>query len=174
MRKGARYNLEFALMADGVKPGDVYKVLATKAVPTARSRSSPSSSPASSGGKPARQPPQFLVAGDVALTTVYNGRIDAANREGKNLKITWTGGIYDLDYWVIPKGTPNKDAALKFIAFASTPDAQAEYAKHIAYGPTNNKALAKLDAKVLGNLPTSPAQLEDRHAVQPDVLGRPG
>src|SRR3989344_4878589 len=30
MRKGARYNLEFALMADGVKPADVYKVLATK------------------------------------------------------------------------------------------------------------------------------------------------
>src|SRR5215510_5855511 len=30
MRKGARYNLEFALMDDGVKPADVYKVLATK------------------------------------------------------------------------------------------------------------------------------------------------
>ncbi|MEO8014688.1 MAG: extracellular solute-binding protein, partial [Polaromonas sp.] len=30
MRKGARYNLEFALMADGVKTADVYKVLATK------------------------------------------------------------------------------------------------------------------------------------------------
>lgn len=31
MRKGARYNLEFALMADGVAPKDVYKVLGTKA-----------------------------------------------------------------------------------------------------------------------------------------------
>jgi len=30
MRKGARYNLEFALMADGVKSADVYKVLGTK------------------------------------------------------------------------------------------------------------------------------------------------
>lgn len=30
MRKGARYNLEFALMADGVPVKDVYKVLATK------------------------------------------------------------------------------------------------------------------------------------------------
>src|SRR3546814_1538036 len=29
MRKGARYNLEFALMADGVAPKDVYKVLGT-------------------------------------------------------------------------------------------------------------------------------------------------
>jgi putative spermidine/putrescine transport system substrate-binding protein len=81
--------------------------------------------------------------------------------EGKNLKITWTGGIYDLDYWVMPKGTPNKDAALKFIAAASSADAQAEYAKNISYGPTNNKALAKLDAKVLGLLPTSTANSKD-------------
>ena len=50
---------------------------------------------------------------------------------------------------------------MKFIAFASTPDAQAEYAKNIAYGPTNNKALAKLDAKTLANLPTSPANAKD-------------
>jgi len=50
---------------------------------------------------------------------------------------------------------------MKFIAFASTPDAQAEYAKNIAYGPTNTKALAKLDAKVLANLPTSPANSAD-------------
>ena len=95
------------------------------------------------------------------MSTVYNGRIDAANREGKNLKIGWTGGIYDLDYWVIPKGAPNRDASLKFIALASTPEAQAEYAKNIAYGPTNNKALAKLDAKVLDNLPTAPANAKD-------------
>ena len=97
----------------------------------------------------------------MVLTTAYNGRIDAANREGKNLKITWTGGIYDLDYWVIPKGAPNKDASLKFIAFASTPEAQAEYAKNIAYGPTNTKAIAKLDPKVLADLPTAPANSKD-------------
>ena len=108
------------------------------------------------------------------MSTAYNGRIDAANREGRNLKIAWTGGIYDLDYWVIPKGTPNKDAALKFIAFASTPDAQAEYATNIAYGPTNTKALAKLDRQTLGNLPTAPANAKDARAVQHQVLGGPG
>jgi len=161
MRKGARYNLEFALMADGVKPADVYKVLATK---DGAERAFKKLSELKSNiqwWEAGAQPPQFLVAGDVVMSTAYNGRIDAANREGKNLKITWTGGIYDLDYWVIPKGTPNKDAALKFIAFASTPDAQAEYARNIAYGPTNKKALAKLDPKVLANLPTSPANSHD-------------
>jgi len=161
LRKGARYNLEFALMADGVKPTDVYKVLATPAGAERAFKKLSELKASIQWWEAGAQPPQFLVAGDVAISTVYNGRIDAANREGKNLKISWTGGIYDLDYWVIPKGAPNKDASLKFIAFASTPEAQAEYAKNIAYGPTNNKALAKLDAKVLANLPTSPANSAD-------------
>jgi len=161
MRKGARYNLEFALMADGVKTADVYKTLATKEGAERAFKKLTELKSNIQWWEAGAQPPQFLVAGDVAMSTVYNGRIDAANREGKNLKITWIGGIYDLDYWVIPKGAPNKDASLKFIAFASSPDAQAEYAKNIAYGPTNNKALAKLDPKVLDNLPTSTANAKD-------------
>ena len=161
MRKGARYNLEFALMADGVKPADVYKVLATKDGAERAFKKLTELRPNIQWWEAGAQPPQFLVAGDVAMTTAYTGRIDAAQREGKNLKITWTGGIYDLDYWVMPKGTPNKDAALKFIALASSPDHQAEYAKNISYGPTNTKALAKLDAKVLAQLPTSPANSKD-------------
>jgi putative spermidine/putrescine transport system substrate-binding protein len=157
MRKGARYNLEFALMADGVAPQDVYKVLATKDGADRAFKKMTELKPSIQWWEAGAQPPQFLVAGDVVLTTAYNGRIDAAQREGKNLAITWTGGIYDLDYWVMPKGTPNKDAALKFIATASSADAQSEYAKLISYGPTNNKALSKLDARTLRLLPTSPA-----------------
>ncbi len=161
LRKGARYNLEFALMADGVKSADVYKVLATKDGADRAFKKMTELKPSIQWWEAGAQPPQFLVAGDVAMTTAYSGRIDAAQREGKNLKITWTGGIYDLDYWVIPKGAANKDAAMKYIALASTPDAQAEYARNISYGPTNNKALAKLDAKTLALLPTSSANSKD-------------
>jgi putative spermidine/putrescine transport system substrate-binding protein len=161
LRKGARYNLEFALMADGVKPADVYKVLATKEGADRAFKKLTELKPHIQWWEAGAQPPQFLVAGDVVMATAFNGRIDAAQREGKPLKITWSGGIYDLDYWVIPKGTPNKALAMKYIAFASTPEAQAEYAKNISYGPTNNKALSKLDAKVLAQLPTSPANAKD-------------
>ncbi len=161
MRKGARYNLEFALLADGVAPADVYKVLSTPAGADRAFKKLTELRPQIQWWEAGAQPPQFLVAGDVVMSTAYNGRIDAAQREGKPLKISWGGGIYDLDYWVIPKGTPNKALAMKYIAFASTPETQAEYAKNISYGPTNNKALAKLDAKVLSQLPTSPANAKD-------------
>ena len=95
------------------------------------------------------------------MATAYNGRIDAAAREGKNLKINWTNQIYDLEYYGIVKGSPNLDAAYKYLKFALAADAQAEYAKNIAYRPTNTKALPKLDAKVLGLLPTSEANSKD-------------
>ncbi|MDQ2779671.1 MAG: ABC transporter substrate-binding protein [Pseudomonadota bacterium] len=167
MRKGARYNLEFALMADGVKPADVYKVLAGKGGADRAFNKLTALKPNIQWWEAGAQPPQYLVAGDVAMTTAYNGRIDAAQREGRNLAVAWVGNIYDLDYWVIPKGSPNKDAAYKFIATASSADAQAEYARLISYGPTNNKALAKLDPKVLALLPTSPANSKD--AIQFDV-----
>lgn len=157
MRKGARYNVEFALMADGVKPADVYKVLSTPAGADRAFKKMSELKANIQWWEAGAQPPQFLVAGDVVMATAFSGRIDAAQREGKNLKINWTGGIYDLDYWVIPKGAPNKELSMKFITLAASADAQAEYAKNISYGPTNNKALAKLSPKVLGLLPTAPA-----------------
>ena len=161
MRKGARYNLEFALMADGVKSADIYKVLSTKEGADRAFKKLTELKANIQWWEAGAQPPQFLVAGDVVMATAFNGRIDAAQREGKNLKITWVGGIYDLDFWVIPKGAPNKELSMKYITLAASTDAQAEYARNISYGPTNNKALGKLDPKVLALLPTSPANSKD-------------
>ena len=161
MRKGARYNVEFALMADGVKPADVYKVLSTKEGADRAFKKLSELKPNIQWWEAGAQPPQFLVAGDVVMSTACNRRNDAANREGTNLKITRTGGSYDLEYWVIPKGAPNKEASLKFIQFAMQPATQAVYAQNIAYGPTNTKALASLDKKILDDLPTSAANAKE-------------
>lgn len=161
MRKGARYNLEFALMADGVPTKDVYKVLATKAGVDRAFKKLDALKPHIQWWEAGAQPPQFLVAGDVVMSTAYNGRIDSAQREGKNLQVVWAGSIYDLDYWTIPKGSPNKALAEKFIAYASTPEAQKTYAQKIAYGPVNKNALKLLDAKTLANLPTSEKNSKD-------------
>ncbi len=162
MRTGACYNLEFALMADGDGRKEVYSVLSTKAGVDRAFKKLDELKNNIQWWEAGAQPPQFLVAGDVVMSTVYNGRIDAAQREGKNLAITWTGGIYDLDYWVIPKGAKNKDLAEKFIAFASTAEAQHHYAGNIAYGPVNNNAFKRMDYKMLSQLPTSTANVKDQ------------
>ena len=162
MRKGARYNVEFALMADGVPTKDVYKVLSTKEGVDRAFKKLDALKGNIQWWEAGAQPPQFLVAGDVVMSTVYNGRIDAAQREGKNLQVIWTGGIYDLDYWTIPKGAKNKAEAEKFIAFSSTPEAQQAYASKITYGPVNVNTFKRLDYNTLKNLPTSTANIKDQ------------
>lgn len=167
MRKGARYNLEFALMADGVAPKDVYKVLGTKAGQDRAFKKLDELKPYIQWWEAGAQPPQFLVAGDVVMSTAYNGRISAAQKEGKNLKVVWNGSIYDLDYWAIPKGTPNKALAEKYIAYTLSTKPQQDYAQHISYGPASVAAIKSLDAKTLAKLPNSPTN--GKNAVLQDI-----
>jgi putative spermidine/putrescine transport system substrate-binding protein len=161
MRQGPLYNLQFALMADGVPSKDVYKVLATKAGADRAFKKLEQLKPYIQWWDSGSQATQFVVAGDVVMTTVYNGRVDLAQRDGKNVQLVWPGSIYDIDYWVIPKGTPNKDTAEKFIAYASSPEAQKALATRIAYGPTNLKAFQLLDAKTMAKLPSTPANAKE-------------
>ncbi len=162
LRKGAKYTLEFALMADGVPNKDVYKVLATPAGQDRAFKKLDQLKPNIQWWEAGAQPPQYLAAGDVVMSSAYNGRVATAQKEGKNLKIVWDGGIYDFDAWAIVKGSPNKEQAMKFIAFASKAENQKVYAENIAYGPTNTKANLLIGKDVAANLPTSPANIKNQ------------
>lgn len=166
MKKEALYNLEFALMADGVAPKDVYKVLATKSGPDRAFKKLDEIKGSIQWWEAGAQPPQFLVSGDVVMATAYNGRINAAQREGKNLQVVWTGNISNMDFWAIPKGSPNKALAEKFVAYASKPETQKNFSTVMAYGPVNINAAKLLDSKTQANLPTFAANMKD--AVQID------
>ena len=161
MRKGAKFTMEIALLADGVKPDDVFKVLATKEGVERAFKKLDQLKPNIQWWEAGAQPPQLLAAGDLVMSSAYNGRIETAQKEGKNLKIVWNGGIYDADNWAIPKGTPKREDAYKFIKFASEAANQKVYSSEIAYGPTNLKAIPLLDPKILPELPTSPANLKN-------------
>jgi putative spermidine/putrescine transport system substrate-binding protein len=151
-----------ALMADGVAPKDVYKVLATPAGVDRAFKKLDELKPNIQWWEAGAQPPQYLASGDVVMSSAYNGRIASAQKEGKNLKVVWTGGMYDFDSWAIPKGSPKKDAAYKFIAFASQPANQKVYSENIAYGPSNKQAVPLLDKKVSDNLPTAPQNIKEQ------------
>ena len=116
LRKSAKYTLEFALLADGVPTSDVYKVLATPAGVDRAFAKLDKLKANIQWWEAGAQPPQLLASGDLVMSAAYNGRISAAQVEGKNLKVVWNGSIYDVDSWAIPKGSPNKAEALKFMA----------------------------------------------------------
>lgn len=156
MRKSARGNLEFALLADGVKPADVYKVLSTPAGVDRAFKKLDELRPSIQWWDAGAQPAQFLVNGDVVMSTAFSGRIITAEKEGQPLDIVWNGALSDYDYWVIPKGSSNKAEAMKFINFTTTPRAQADYLARQPGGPVNKAALAKMTPDQLKNLPNTP------------------
>lgn len=165
MRKGAKFTLEFALLADGVPPGEVYQVLSTPEGVDRAFAKLDEIKPHIQWWEAGAQPPQWLAAGDVVMSAAYNGRIAAAQKEGVKLAIVWPGSLYDPEYWAVVKGTPNKALAEKFIAFASQPQTQKVFSEQIPYGPVHKGTLALLPKTVQEALPTAPANLEGARAV---------
>lgn len=160
LRKGPKYTLEFALMADGVAPKDVYGVLATKEGVDRAFAKLDEIKPHLIWWEAGAQPPQLLASGEVAMTSVYNGRLDAPRREGKDFRIVWPGSIYAVDSWVILNGSPNVDAGEKLIAFMSEPKRQARLPEYISYGVTSKAAMQSIPPDLLENLPSAPQNLE--------------
>lgn len=136
MRKGAKANLEMALMADGVPAAEVYAMLETDEGIDRAFAMLDKIKGDTIWWEAGAQPPQLLADGEVSMSTAYNGRIFAAQvAEGKPFEIVWDGQVYEYDLFVIPKGAPNMEAALDFVKFSTDTQRLADQAKWISYGP---------------------------------------
>ncbi|MEM9045124.1 MAG: polyamine ABC transporter substrate-binding protein [Pseudomonadota bacterium] len=164
IRKSPKANLEMALMADGVAADEVYDVLSTdEGVDRAFAKLDSIKSEVV-WWEAGAQPPQLLADGEVTMTTAYNGRIfNAVAAEDKPFNIVWDGQVWDLDLWIIPKGAPNKDAAMDFLAFSTDTERLAGQASYISYGPTRKSSAplvasfhTKPDLKMAPQMPTAP------------------
>lgn len=166
LRKGAKANLEMALMADGVPAAEVYDVLSTEEG-VARAFAKLDTIKADVvWWEAGAQPPQLLADGEVVMSTAYNGRIfNAAVAENQPLQVVWDGQILDFDLFVVPKGAPNKENAMKFIAFSTGTKPLADQASWISYGPARKSSGALVgkysDGKteMAPHMPTAAANL---------------
>lgn len=175
LRKTPRGTLEMALMADGVPAGEVYALLETPQGVDRAFAKLDSLRDAVVWWEAGAQPPQLLADGEVSMTTAYNGRIfNAQVAEGQPFEIVWDGQVWDIDLWVVPAGTPRKEAALRFIRFATRPDRMADQLSRIAYGPTRRSAQAligthpRYGVDMKAHAPTNPAH--QRNALQSNAL----
>ena len=160
LRRHPKYTLEAALMADGVPPDQVYETLRSEEGVDRAFAKLDEIKDDIIWWEAGAQAPQLLASGEVVMTNAWNGRISAANEEGRNLGIVWPESIYAVDSWVVLANSPNKEAAVDFIAFASQPEHQSNLPKSIAYGVTHKDAAAQIDKEILHNLPTAPDNLE--------------
>jgi putative spermidine/putrescine transport system substrate-binding protein len=183
---GALTNLEIALAADGVKPGkggaNIYEALETeKGVERAMNKIKKLCTDPQGGctfWSSGTQPAEFLVSGEVVMSTGWNGRLFAAEmEEGAPIKQVWDGQGLDYEYFVLVKGGPNEAEAKKALAMMTNTEMLAGSAKYIAYAPWRKSSLDVIakgepwykDGKteMLSQMPTAPANTKNYFLVDP-------
>ncbi len=151
--QGPKYTLELALIADGVEPGDVYTLLESESGVARAFNRLDSIRNEIVWWTRGHEPLRWLAEGTVAQAVAFNGRIfNSIVRENRPFGIVWDGQVYDLDMWAVPKGSPNKEAAIKFIAFSMRPDRLAEQTRWFPYGPMRKSAIAKIGKHAEANV----------------------
>ncbi len=167
VKRGAKATLEMALMADGVPADEVYETLETEEGVARAFAKLDTIKDEIIWWEAGAQPPQLLADGEVAMTLAWNGRIfNAAVSEGKPFEVVWDGQVYELEGWVIPKGAPNMQNALDFVAFSTGAEPLANAATWISYGPPRQSSAPLVgvykgdgETEMSPNLPTSPENL---------------
>ncbi len=162
LRKNPKPNLEWALMADGVPMDKIYEVLGTEAGVDRAFKKLDTIKDSVVWWEAGAQPPQLLADGEVAMSTAYNGRLfNAIVKEGKPFVIVWDGQVWDLDLWVIPKGSRNLANALKFVAFSTDTIRNYDQSNYISYGPVRKSASALISPDMAPHMPTAPANFKN-------------
>lgn len=167
LRRHPQVAMEWALLADGVAPDELYTVLDSKRGVKRAFKVLEDIAPHIVWWEGAAEPMALLESGQVSMTSTYNGRAQAALEEGSAaVQILWDAQVRDVEAWVIPTGTRKPEAARQFIAFASQPERMAEQARHIAYGPARHSAMDLLDPEHRERLPT--AEANSQRVIQTD------
>src|SRR5471030_433907 len=161
-RASAKFNLEMALLADGVAHGEVYKTLGTPAGLDRAFAKLQALNPIWAHDSVGAL--GWLKNGQAVMVTALNGDVQAQ----KEFAPIWDHQLYELDVFGIPVGDPKKKAAVDYIAYATGSALLAGVASWVAYGPARRSSLAlvknnpETGTAMLPLLPTAPQNF--RHA----------
>jgi putative spermidine/putrescine transport system substrate-binding protein len=147
--------IEAALLADGVAPDKLYPLdldRAFKKLDTIKSDIVWWDSGA--------QSQQLLASAEAPFGSFWNGRLTALAATGVSVETSWTNNITAADALVVPKGAKNKEAAMKFIANATSDAAQAQFATITGYAPINTDSNVLMDAELRKSLPDMQADTQ--------------
>lgn len=153
--------LESALMADGVAPADVYKVLRSDGGIDRAFAKLDELKPNLVFWDTGAEMINRLASGEYAMTFAWNGRIVVANEQDKrNFKIAYPAGFtYVADALVIVKGSPNIDKAYELMKTLAAPEPNAEFMRQVPYSSTHKGAADLLTPERRAVLPLSPENL---------------
>jgi putative spermidine/putrescine transport system substrate-binding protein len=147
--------IEAALLADGVPADQLYPLDLDRAF--AKLDTIKSSIIWWQGGA---QSQQLLASGEAPIGFFWNGRLAALAADGTPVGISWDQNITAADALVVPKGAPNKEAAMKFIAMATSAEGQAGFAAETGYAPINIGSAELMDPAVRATLPDAQTAMQ--------------
>uniref|UniRef100_E1T5E5 Extracellular solute-binding protein family 1 n=1 Tax=Burkholderia sp. (strain CCGE1003) TaxID=640512 RepID=E1T5E5_BURSG len=163
LRRSPLDTLEQALLADGVPLDKLYPLDVDRAFKSL-DRIKPHVNIWWTSGAQAMQ---AIQSGDVDMISTWNGRAQAAKDAGAPVAIIWNQGLYSIEGWGIPKGTPRAEAAKQFVRFCADAKRQALLTRTLAYGPTNRKAFETIAKERAALLPTAPDNIRDMRLPSP-------
>lgn len=160
LHRGVRGNLEFALVADGVSPGDVYKVLATADGVDRAFRKLDQLKPYIVWWQDGAAAARILASGDVLMTSAFAAPVTTVSRTAHhNFGIQWAASLYDVESWAIVKNSPNIRLATQFLYFSGTPAIEARLVALFGEGGLAKGANDGLPPELMQASPTAPANL---------------
>lgn len=160
LRRAPMETLEFALLADGVAPSQLYPLDVDRAFRALDRIRKDVGVWWTSGA----QTSQLLKSGEVAMCPTWNARAQIVTDEGGPVAIMWNQFLYTSEGWIIPKGSPKAQLCREFIKFTMSPDRQAAFTKALAYGPTLPNAYNFIDERRAKTFPAHPENI--RRAVE--------
>jgi putative spermidine/putrescine transport system substrate-binding protein len=157
---GVRGNLEIALLADGVAPGDIYKTLAGSDGVDRAFRKLDQLRPYIVWWHNGAEAAHLMVSGDALMTSAPSEAVVAAEHAAhRNFAMQWAGNLPAVQFWGIAKGSANLRPAVQFLYFAGTPAIQARLHARLAVGGTAKGAADFLTPEQLAVSPANPANL---------------
>lgn len=149
--------LEWAMLAEGVPPAQVYDLLSTDRGLRLAFRRLDTIRQHIVWWEDAAEPARMLRDGEAAMASGYNGRFfAAAQEEGAPISIVWDGRLIGYSVWAIPTASQAPDAARDFVVFATRPESMARLAERIPYGPARQSAFDRIGLNPVTGTPMRP------------------
>ncbi len=131
--------LEIALVADGVEPSKLYPLDVERAFKSLERikkhvRKWTETTP---------ETISLVINNEVDFSYSFITRVIPSQQAGNSIDMPLSQTVNATEYLAVPKGSRNREAAMRYIAFVLRPDRQAEFSNRMFFSP-NNKAAAGL------------------------------
>jgi putative spermidine/putrescine transport system substrate-binding protein len=144
--------LEAALLADGVPADKLYPIDVTRALKKLGQLRDHIL-----WYETVTQSEQFMRDGQASMGLLADGRALSVKNSGAPVELAPEVSILTWSVFVVPKGAPNKEAAMKFLNYVLSVKAQVDIAMEYNYGPVVPEAWEQIPKERLNIISGGPA-----------------